>query len=128
MWPFFGEHSRDLSFSRAMDARIGPARFPLIQVILRCLETFEAETFQRCLLRVPDSALDLSLPVRMPNPAWQGYRAVMPEHIAIQRIECGVVYIRGENAFAQIIEDNHASDTTEPAKGFLVQLCPCLRT
>lgn len=44
----------------------------------------------------------------------------MPEHVAIQGIEYGVVYVRSENAFAQIIEDNHASDTTEPAKGFLV--------
>ena len=111
-----------------MDARVGPARFPLIQVILRLLETFETETFQRCLFRVPDSALDLSLPVRMPDPAWQGYRTVVPEHVAIQRIECGVVYVRRENAFAQIIEHNHTSDTTEPAKSFFMQLSPCLRT
>jgi hypothetical protein len=60
----------------------------------------------------------------MADSARQGHRAVMPEHVAIKGIECGVVDVRGENAFAQIIEDNHASDTTEPAKGFLVQLCP----
>jgi hypothetical protein len=30
-WSFFGEHGRDLPFGRAMDARIGPARFPLIK-------------------------------------------------------------------------------------------------
>jgi hypothetical protein len=52
----------------------------------------------------------------------------MPERVAIQGIECRVVYVWGENAFAQVIEDNHASDTTEPAKRLLVQLCPCLRT
>jgi hypothetical protein len=51
----------------------------------------------------------------------------MPEHVAVKGIECGVVYVRGENAFAQVIEDNHASDATEPAKGFLVQLCLGLR-
>ena len=111
-----------------MDARVGPARFPLIKVILRCLKTLEAEPFQRCPFRVSDTALDFSFPIRMPDPAWQGHRAVMPEHVAVQGIECGVVYVRGENAFAQIIEDNHASNTAEPAKGFLMQLSPGLRT
>lgn len=52
----------------------------------------------------------------------------MPEHVAVQGIERGVVYVRGETAFAQIIEDDHASDTAEPAKSFLMQLCPRLRT
>ena len=58
---------------------------------------------------MPDTALDLSFPVRMPDAARQGHGAVMPEHVAVKGIECGVVYVRGEDAFAQIIEDNHAS-------------------
>jgi len=77
---------------------------------------------------VSDTALDFSFPIRMSDPARQGHRTVMPEHVAIKRIERGVVYVRGENAFAQIIEDNYAIDTTVPAKGFLVQLRPGLRT
>ena len=75
-----------------------------------------------------DAALHFSFPIRMPDAAWQRHRAVMPEHVAVQRVERGVVYVGSENAFAQIIEDNHASDTTEPTKGFLVQFCPGLRT
>jgi hypothetical protein len=52
----------------------------------------------------------------------------VPEHVAVQRIERGVVYIGSQNAFALIIEDNHASDTTQATEGFLVQFCPSLRT
>jgi hypothetical protein len=44
-----------------MDARVGPMRFPMIKVILRCLETLEAEPFQRSSFRVPDTALDFFL-------------------------------------------------------------------
>src|SRR2546429_4512101 len=29
---FFGEHGRDLSFGRAMDARVGPTLFPAVQI------------------------------------------------------------------------------------------------
>lgn len=35
---------------------------------------------------------------------------------------------RGENAFTQIIDYNFAGDAAKPAKGFRMQLCPCLRT
>jgi hypothetical protein len=111
-----------------MDARVGPVGFPMIKVILRRLETLEAEPFQRCPFGVPDTALDFSFPIWMSDPARQGHSPVMPKHVAIQGIECGVVYVGSENAFAQIVEDNHTSDTAEPAKGFLMQLSPCLRT
>ena len=40
--PLFGEHRRDLPLGRAVDARVGPALFPVIQVGLRLLEAFEA--------------------------------------------------------------------------------------
>jgi hypothetical protein len=78
-----------------VDARVGPARFPLIKVILRLLETLEAEPFQRCPFGVSDTTRDLSSPIRMPDPARQRHRAVMPEHVAVKWIECGVVYVRG---------------------------------
>src|SRR3984957_7406613 len=111
-----------------MDAGVGPMLFPVIEILLRRLEPLEAKPLQRRPFRVSYTALDFSFPIRMSDPARQGHCTVMPEHVAVQGIECGVVYIRGENAFAQIIEDNHASDTTEPAKGFFVQFSPGLRT
>ena len=92
-----------------MDARVSPAGFPMIKVILRRLEIFEAESLQRCPFRVSDTTLDLPFPIRMPNAAWQRHCPIVPEHLAVQRVESGIVYVGSENAFAQIIEDNHAS-------------------
>jgi len=71
-WPFFGEHSGDLPFGRTMNTRFGPAGFPMIKVILSRLETLESESFQRSSFCVAHTALDLSVSVRMPAPAWQG--------------------------------------------------------
>src|ERR1700733_236729 len=90
-WTFFGEHNGDLPFGRTMNARVGPARLPPIKVILRLLETLETESFQRCLFRMSDAAFDFSFPIRMPHPARQRHGAVMPEHVAVKGIECGVV-------------------------------------
>ena len=59
--PLFGEHGRDLSLGGAMDARVGPACFPVVQIGLRLLRAFEAHALQRRLLRMPDAALDLPL-------------------------------------------------------------------
>ena len=111
-----------------MDARVGPVGFPMIKVILRRLEIFEAEPLQRCPFRVSDTTLDLPFPIRMPDATGQRDSAIVPEHVAVQRVDRGVVYIGSQNAFAQIIEDNHAGDTAQAPKGFLVQLCPDLRT
>src|ERR1035437_5762996 len=57
--PLFGEHGSDLPLGGAMDARVGPARFPMVQVGLRLFRSFEANALQRCLLRVAHAALDL---------------------------------------------------------------------
>jgi len=63
----------------------------------------------------------------MPDATWQRNSAIVPEHVAVQRVERGVVYVGSENAFVQVIEDNHASDAAQPTKGFLVQFGPSLR-
>src|SRR5271165_435080 len=59
--PLLGEHGRDLPLGGAMDARVGPARFPVIQGGLRLLGAFEAHALQRGLLRMAHAALDLPL-------------------------------------------------------------------
>ena len=52
----------------------------------------------------------------------------MLQHVAVQRIERGIVDVGSEHALAQIVEHDHASDATQPAKGLLVQFGPDLRT
>src|SRR4051812_33453540 len=47
-----GKHHRDLALRRAVDARVGPARLPLIEIRLRRVETLEALALQRRLLRM----------------------------------------------------------------------------
>jgi hypothetical protein len=43
----FGEHRRDLSLGPAVDARVGPALFPVVQIRLRFFQTFELLALQR---------------------------------------------------------------------------------
>src|SRR4249920_167920 len=53
----FGEHSRNLPLSCAVNARIGPALFPVIQVSLCLLKTLKTLPLQRGILCVTDAAL-----------------------------------------------------------------------
>src|SRR5690349_20482666 len=55
--PLFSEHGCDLTLGGAVDARVGPARLPMIQIRLRLLHAFETHALQWRLLRVADSTL-----------------------------------------------------------------------
>ena len=48
----------------------------------------------------------------------------MGQHVAVERIQRGIVDVGGEHAFAQIVEHDDASHPAEPAEGPLVQLGP----
>ncbi len=71
-----------------------------------------------------DARLDFALPIRVLHAAGQGDGAIMLQHVAIERIECGIVNVGRDHAFAEIIEDHDASHAAQSAKRFLVQLCP----
>jgi hypothetical protein len=51
---FLGEHHRYLAFGGAMDAGIGPARFPVVEIGLGLLQSLEALPPKRGFLRVAD--------------------------------------------------------------------------
>src|SRR5439155_307175 len=70
---FFSEHGCHLALRRAMDARVGPALFPTIQIKLCFLEALEAHSFERRLLCVADPRLYFPFAVRM-MPAASGSR------------------------------------------------------
>ena len=110
-----------------MDARVGPARLPAIEIRLRLLERLEAQALERRLLRVADAGFDLPLAIGIADAARQRDDAVVREHVAVERIERRVVDVRREHAFAEIVEDDDADGAAEPAKGPLVQLGPDLR-
>jgi hypothetical protein len=46
----FGKHHGDLAFRRAVDARVGPVRFPAIEIRLRRVERFETRASIREIL------------------------------------------------------------------------------
>ena len=52
----------------------------------------------------------------------------MPQHVAVQRVERGIVDVGREHAFAQVVEHDHSRDAAQPAKGLLMQFGPDLRT
>jgi len=80
---FFGEHGRHLPLSGAVNARVGPALFPMIQVSLSILQTFEALSLEGCFLGMAHAALDLTFTIRIAHPTGQRHRAVMRQHIAV---------------------------------------------
>ena len=120
----FGKHGRHLPFGGAVDARVGPARFPVVQIGLGLFQALEAQSFQRRFLGVADAGFDLPFAIRISDAAGQGDHAVVGEHIAIERIERGIVDVRSEHAFAQIVEHHDAHAAAQPAERFLMQFGP----
>ena len=93
-----------------MDARVGPALVLVIEPRLRFFDRLEAKPAER-LLRVRDARLDLSLAVRIADPTRQCDRAVVREHIAIERIEQRIVDVGLEHALAQFLSSTTAAVT-----------------
>jgi len=60
----FGKHGAHLALGGAVDARVGPAVLPPIEVGLCLFETLEAQAFQRRILGVADAALHFALSIR----------------------------------------------------------------
>ena len=101
---FLGKHGGDLALGRAVDAGVGPALLPAVEVGLGVVEPLETEAAQRRFLRVADAGLDLALSVGVADAARQGDDAVVGEHVAVERIERRVVDVRVEHALFQIVE------------------------
>jgi hypothetical protein len=71
-----------------------------------------------------DAGLDFALAIWILNPTGHGDRAVVREHVAIQRIQRGIVDIGNKHAFAQIVENDDTGGAAQPAKGALMQFGP----
>ena len=61
---------------------------------------------------MPDGGFDFALAIGITHAARQRDYPVMLKHVAIERIESGIVDVRRDNAFAQIIEYDRACDTS----------------
>ena len=111
-----------------MDAGIGPALFPVIEIGLGLLQALEALPLERSFLGVSDAGFNFAFSIRVSDPAWHSHHAVVRQHIAVQGIEGGIVDVGLEHTFAQIVEHHDARGAAETAKGFLVELGPGLGT
>jgi hypothetical protein len=118
--PFVGKHGGDLALGRAVNARIGPVRIPAIEIGLGGLKRLEAQALQRRALGVPDSRFDFALAIGIADAARQGDCAVVSQDIAIERVDRGIVDIRRQHAFLEVVEDDNRRRTTQPTKGAFV--------
>ena len=79
------------------------------------------------LLRVADGCFDLALAVGVADAARQGHGPVVGQHVAVERIERGVVDVRSEDALLEVVEHDDADTAAQPPERSLVQLGPDLR-
>ena len=79
----FGEHRRYLPLGPAVDALVGPALFPVIQVCLRLFQTLELLALQRCLLRMGDARLHFPFAIRIPHFARNCRYTVVRQNVAV---------------------------------------------
>ncbi len=91
---------------------------------MRFLQAFEAQPFQRRLLRVAHCRLDFAFAIGIAHATGHGHGAVVSQHIAIEGIQGGIVNIGDQHAFAQIIQNHHSGSPTQAAKGLLVEFGP----
>src|SRR5579863_10260238 len=75
-----------------------------------------------------DAGLHLSFSIGITDATGQRDGAVVLQDIAVERVESGIVDVRGKNTFAQVVQHDGAGDATQAAEGFLVQLGPDLGT
>ena len=110
-----------------MNARVGPAFFPVIEVRLGRLQAFEPLPLQRSFLGMGDAGLHLAFAIRIAHPARHRHRTVVRQHVAVERIERGVVDVGSKYAFFQVVEHHDFGGASQSAERLLMQLCPDAR-
>src|SRR5262250_799145 len=83
----FCKHGGNLAFGGAVNAGVGPALFPAIEIGLGFFQTLEAQTLEWRFLRMADAGFDFALTIWVLDATRHGDRAVVREHVAIERIE-----------------------------------------
>ena len=121
---FLGEHGSDLPLGSAMDARVGPVLFPVIEIRLRLFQALELLALQRCFLCVADTTFNFPFSIWIPYTARQRRYTVVRQNIAIKRIQAGIVDVSRQHAFAKVVQHHHARNAAQPAEGLLMQLGP----
>jgi hypothetical protein len=75
------------------------------------LQAFEAQPFQRRVFRMTDAPFHLPLAIRVGHSAGQRDGLVVPQYVAVQRVDGGIVDVGDEHALAQIVEHDGPGHT-----------------
>jgi hypothetical protein len=67
-----------------------------------------------------DARFNFSFSIRILDPTGQGYRAIVCQDVAIERIQSGIIDVRDEHALAQIIQDDDPRSATQSTECFLM--------
>src|SRR5581483_190317 len=109
-------------------AGVGPTLFPVVEMGLGLFQRFETEAFQRRVLGMTDTSLDLTLSIGIIDTARQRNGTVMSEYVAIEWIDSGIVDVGRDHAFTEVVQHNGSDAATQSAEGFLMEFRPGLRT
>jgi hypothetical protein len=60
-----------------------------------------------------DAGFNFSFSIWILDPTGQSYGAIVRQDVAIERIQSGIVDVRDEHAFAQIIENHDSRSATQ---------------
>src|SRR5208337_1673349 len=118
-WFFFGKHGGDLSFRGAMNAGIGTACLPTIQIGLGLLQALKAFPLERS-LGVADTRFNFSFSIWILDPTRQSDGAIVRQNVAIEGIQNGIIDVRDEHTLAQIIQDDDPRSAAESTECFLM--------
>ena len=102
-----------------MDARVGPVLFPAIEIALappRGSRSACPLSGVRWAWPTPDSTFPFAIGIA--DPARQRDHAVVREHVAIERIEGGIVDVGLEHALLQIVEHDDLGHPPSRRKAF----------
>src|SRR5260370_765142 len=84
-----------------MNAGIGTAFLPTIQIGLGLLQALKAFSLERS-LGVADARFNFSFSIWILDPTGQGNRAIVRQDVAIERIQSGMIDVRDGHAYAQL--------------------------
>ena len=93
---------------------------------MRLLQTFETLSLEWGPLGVSNPGFDFAFAIGIADTAGQSDRAVVRQHIAVQRVQRRIVDVGPEHALAEVVEHHHTHAAAQSPEGLLLQLRPDL--
>ena len=121
---FLLEHRLNLALGSAVNPGCRPLFLPIQKKGILVLNGFESPTLHCRALRVLDGVLDRSLAIRITHSSRIGSHAVMRQHRCIQAIELGLVQVRLDHSFLEIVENDVLRAPSKITKRLFVKSAP----